>query len=80
MTDQARKPLSSEFMKPRSIFSITLAEDDTGFVYAMADHAGEGQMALEVGMEIMHHLAMAEKENPLILAVQPFIVANQKVQ
>jgi len=46
----------------------------------MADHAGEGQMALEVGMEIMHHLAMAEKENPLILAVQPFIVANQKVQ
>lgn len=67
-------------MKPRSIFSITLAEDDTGFVYAMADHAGEGQMALEIGMEIMQNLVMAQKLNPQILSVQPFIVANQKVQ
>ena len=67
-------------MTPKSIFNITLTEDESGLVYAMADHAGQSSMALEIGMEIMQNLVMAQKLNPQILSVQPFIVANQKVQ
>ena len=53
------------------MFSIHLIEDENGRVSALAEMAGAGPNALDIGFEIMQKLELASFDHPDRIAVQP---------
>ena len=63
-------------MKPQTLFSIHLFEDDTGLVKVVCEATGEGINAYEIGIEVMANLKIAAQNWPERLAVQPLTTSS----
>ena len=61
----------SSTSKNLNMFSIHLIEDENGRVSALAEMAGAGPNAIDIGFEIMQKLELASFDHPDRLAVQP---------
>ena len=64
-------------MKPQTLFSIHLFEDETGLVKVVCEAAGNGINAYEIGIEVMANLKVAAQNWPERLAVQPLEYSTQ---
>lgn len=50
----------SESQKLQSMFSIHLVESDSGYVHVVTDYAGEGEIVMELGTQILNTLALMQ--------------------
>ena len=57
-------------MKPQTLFSIHLIEDESGLVKVVCEAVGDGANAYEIGFEVMANLKLAAMQWPERLAVQ----------
>lgn len=46
--------------KPHKMFTIHLIETDSGYVHAISDYTGEGEVILSLGTEILNTLALIQ--------------------
>lgn len=53
----------SQLPKPQRMFSIHLIETESGYVHAISDYSGEGEIVLSLGTQILNTLAL----------IQPFV-------
>ena len=58
-------------MKPQTLFTIHLIEDESGLVKVVCEAVGDGANAYEIGFEVMANLKLAAMQWPERLAVQP---------
>jgi len=50
----------SESQKLQSMFTIHLIESDSGYVHVLTDYAGEGEIVLNMGTQILNTLAIMQ--------------------
>jgi hypothetical protein len=50
----------SESQKLLAMFSIHIVESDTGYVHVVSDYAGEGDISLTLGSQILNTLALMQ--------------------
>jgi hypothetical protein len=52
--------LMSEDTNNRKMFTIHLIESESGYVHAITDYTGEGEIVLRLGTEILNTLALIQ--------------------
>lgn len=50
----------SQSQKPQRMFTIHLIESESGYVQAISDYTGEGEIVLSLGTEILNTLALIQ--------------------
>lgn len=62
MTEEEKNERTSMSDEPsnRKMFTIHLIESESGYVHAITDYTGEGEIVLRLGTEILNTLALIQ--------------------